>query len=397
MSQAPAGAMDRESGPVPWPGAEPVVVPRRHWRWWKFALWLLSAGLSLALITGASYLKDGEVLAVLFLLVPSYWLHIVLHESGHALAGMACGMRPIAFSIGAFRFERGLSGWRWRHGGAIAGVGGFAMLLPAGGRGHRRRDAALYTLGGPLTTLAVTVAAIAMVSSMEIPSASRAFFLAIAVIGVPGVVVNLMPLTVHGWQNDGRLLLDLMLGRPNALVAQRLRAAAALSLAGVRPRDWPADMVPFDIPDTGPLRANALLMHLGWADDAGDRALADRAAAALADGFWTTPAALRPHLALALAGHAIRSGDGGAARAWRPYCDGGLLHMGAGRAWLDAALAVDAGEFEAACVGVAFARLEVARMHDIAGARILAEHLDALDVRIQRARSSSVQPALPTT
>lgn len=37
----------------------------------------------------------------------SLWPHILLHEAGHALAGMAGGMRPIAFGLGRWRWERG--------------------------------------------------------------------------------------------------------------------------------------------------------------------------------------------------------------------------------------------------------------------------------------------------
>src|SRR5215469_4088314 len=37
---------------------------------------------------------------------------VVVHESGHLLAGRAMGWQPVAFGFGPFEFERKPDGWR---------------------------------------------------------------------------------------------------------------------------------------------------------------------------------------------------------------------------------------------------------------------------------------------
>lgn len=58
----------------------------------------------------------------------------MLHEAGHAVAGVTRGIQAIAFGVGPRRVERGPTGrwrwrWRWRYGG---GIGGFAALVVRG-------------------------------------------------------------------------------------------------------------------------------------------------------------------------------------------------------------------------------------------------------------------------
>ena len=155
----------------------------------------------------------------------------------------------MAFGIGPFRLERTLSGWHWRHGGAIQGIGGFAMLLPSPTRGQSRIDSAWYILGGPLANLLLAALAIVMLRDGETASLARVFWFALALTGALFTALNLLPLTVGGWRNDGRCLLDLALGRADALLGQRLQALSALTRSGVRPRDWPPALVPAQLPE----------------------------------------------------------------------------------------------------------------------------------------------------
>ncbi len=384
-SPEPAAAMDRTQGPVPWPSAQPPSeTPSRPALWQSVVPWGVMAVLLLSLFNAPLPFDRSETVAVCVLLLPIGWLQTVLHEGGHALTGLMSGMRPLAFGIGPFRVERTLSGWRWRHGGAISGVGGFALLVPSVERGHQRRDAAWYMLGGPLANLLVAGVALLLLRQMHEPSMTRAVLATLVLSGVLCGVLNLLPFTIQGWRSDGRNLLDLLMGHSDAILMRQLQMSGALSRSGVRPRDWPPGLAPAQIPEQGWLRPSALMVRMAWAEDTGDVPLQDDTAQALAECFWSSHPAMRPMVALALSGHAIRSGDGAVARAWRPLCDGSVIHLGGALRWLDASLALDAGDTGEALAHLTFARMEVARMHDIATAQRLVEHLDELQQRIDQ-------------
>jgi len=93
--------------------------------------------------------------------------------------------------------------------------------------------------------------------------------------------------------------------------------------------------------------------------------------------------ALRPHVAVALAGHAARSlREPELLAAWRPLCEGGITDLSLLRAWLDAELAAGSGDAEAGCAAVAAARDRLDHAPDPVTALLLREYLDELDAQI---------------
>src|SRR5690606_431419 len=196
----------------------------------------------------------------------------VLHEAGHALCGIARGMRPIAFGIGPLRWDRGASGWRFRRATGVAGISGFAALYPVGDHGLSRADQALFLLGGPLANLFTAALAFsllpladgsAVLSGILLGGGSSALLLGL---------VNLVPFHSQGWRSDGRGLLDLLRRSPDATLQQRLNQLMALNMAGVRPRDWPETLLPEPVatPTSPILTVNGEILRLSWAMDRGD-------------------------------------------------------------------------------------------------------------------------------
>lgn len=366
----------------------------RAWRRWTVVvLTFLGGGLfGVAAATFADRLLgvlSWPALAGLFAsLMLGVWLHVVLHEAGHALAGLAAGMRPVALGVGRWRFERSASGaWQRRRADAIAGVGGFAIMLPRDGRGRGRRAQAIYLLGGPLANLLTALAAGLLATRLSSPLAVAA----LSGIGVGALLVglvNLVPFRTHGWSSDGMSLWQLLRGAGDALLGQRLQAAAGLSLSGTRPRDWPPDLLPDEpaLDGASPLlAAQGRMLRLAHAVDRGDRDAAWADARALAAGARTVPAAFRAHVAVAMAGFAeATTEDTALLAAWRPWCEGGLLDLSPYRHWLDAELAARRGEADAAARALACARAARDRLQDRAGLILFDEALARVQRRLAR-------------
>ena len=310
------------------------------------------------------------------------WPHILIHEAGHVVAGLAGGQRAVAFGIGRWRFERGRDGWRAWRGAAIAGIGGFAALVPDRERGAGAAAQALYLLGGPLSNLVVAALAWLVATRVAVHPLAVGAWLGVAAGGLLVGALNLVPFRTQGWRSDGMGLLDLARRTPDAALLQRAQSAMALSLVGVRPRDWPDTLLPADtaLADADDAVATTIRqLRLARSMDRDDRDDARAAAQALATGACRLPKALRAHVAVSMAGYAARcSDDDRLLDAWRPLCDGGVLDFSPFLHWIDAERAVRRRDSAAAERELGLARAGLGRVQDPASAEILAEQLDRL-------------------
>lgn len=388
MHTAQTDGFDRFLPPRPAGGAAPGTRRAQRKPWW-LVLCMLAGG-----VAGFAGVSAGKWLAqapfdlpamsapwALAWLVLMLWPNIVLHEAGHALAGMARGLRPFAFGIGPLRWERGQSGWRFRRGGGVGGIAGFAALLPHGGRGQSRGDQALYLAGGPLANLATAGACGALLLALRDAPHAGALLVGTGIGALLLGLTNLLPFHSQGWRSDGQGLLDLARGRPDARLALQAQQLLALGMAGVRPRDWPDALVPPDDPGAAsPVVAmNNDLLRLAWAMDRGDDAGSAQVAARLTARYPALPPAIRPHVAVSLAWHAARHlRDAGVLAAWRPLCEGGVLDLSLLRAWLDAELAALSGDPAGRRDAVARARAALGHALDPATVLQVRERLDAL-------------------
>ncbi|MCR6664177.1 MAG: M50 family metallopeptidase [Luteimonas sp.] len=375
------------------PPAPPPVPASTRKAWLKFALTLPLFAIGGAIIGGGAarlglrvehLLPDVAWWWALGFAVLATWPHIVLHEAGHALAGLARGMRPVAFGIGSLRWDRGESGWRFRRSAGVAGISGFAALLPVGERGLSRTDQSLYLLGGPLANLLTAAVAFALLPLADGTPVLAAFLLGSAASALLLGVANLVPFHSQGWRSDGRGLLDLARRTPDAALQRQLNQLLALNMAGVRPRDWPAELVPQPVDGSASpmLAVNGDILRLSWAMDLGDATAAAEAARHATRRFHTLPEAFRPHLAITLAGHVARHlRDRELLAAWRPLCEGGITDLSLMRAWLDAELAALAGDPAALAATLASARSLLDRAPDPVTALLLREYLDDLGQR----------------
>lgn len=324
---------------------------------------------------------EGRWMVMLSACALALWPHIVVHEAGHALAGLSRGMQPIAFGVGPIRCERGGDRWRWRYGGGLRGISGFAALLPTGTRGLGRADQLWFLAGGPLANLLTAVLCFALLPLLQ--GAAAAALLGIALSALFIGLLNLVPFHSQGWRSDGMGLFDLLRRSPHAAVQQQVNQLMALTMSGVRPREWPAALLPdaggaHDTPILAIVADSLLLSHL---QDRRDATAAGAVARRLAARYWEAPDALRPAVAVGLAGHAaLLERDAALLAAWRPLCEGGLMDLGPFRHWLDAELAVLKGRPDEARTPLQALHASIPRAPDPVSTLLLSEYL----VRLRR-------------
>jgi hypothetical protein len=370
--------------PVP-PKPAPVPAWRRPATYLQFAMGGLFGGLGMLAVLAALERPSGaEALLMLLALFPAVWLHLIVHEAGHALAGWAGGQHVAAVGLGPWRFERGSDGWRFSKGSDVQGIGGFALVLPTR-ETVTVAERSAYLLGGPLANLFAAVALAAAVPAFGLEGRVAAALNVFAVVGALIGAVNLVPFLSGGWSSDGRQLLALWCRWPESRVVESMSRWTALAMLGVRPRDWP-EAPPADedgLPQA--LRDALQRMRLVIALDRNEPGTpgATAAARAIAEGFWTGPDGVRQINAALLAAWELKRGaPPEAVEAWLSESEGGLLDQTATRAWLRAALALARGDRPGAAMRLAEARAALPRVIDPASRAMLVEELDALAARV---------------
>lgn len=274
---------------------------------------------------------------MLLMVVLAIWVQTLIHEVGHVVAGYLVGKRLIAGGMGPLRLVRMAEGWRLQWVGSVQGIGGFAAMYTPHDQIEKRRHNAVFILGGPAANL--IAAGLSLMALLVIsPEATllRQLLDWLLIIGLVFALVNLMPFKVGGWSTDGRTLLNLL--REDATLPTQLKLSQllALGMAGVRPRDWPADLIPASPTESTPeeLRMASHLFRMELALDTGDRALSEQCAAELAANLWDSPDGQRQGIAVLMALHAAWFlEDRDLLEAWLTHIQGGLVRQ-------DCALAV---------------------------------------------------------
>lgn len=134
-------------------------------------------------------------------LVVSMYLHIVLHEGGHLIMGLASGYRFVSFRIGSFVWIRqGETIVRKKF--SMPGTAGQCLLDPPDLDEKDEMPCLLYNLGGGLSNLFFAGLAILAVGIAENSIVKMVLF-SFAAVGVYLAVMNLVPLKIGGIANDG--------------------------------------------------------------------------------------------------------------------------------------------------------------------------------------------------
>ena len=345
------------------PAASSKAKSRKFGLLGNIALWSLV--MVLLRLYAPDWYRDvvrGNMLVFMALLLVCAWVHVIIHELGHALVGKLVGME--VFSIGVFRWRWDHDGetWRRRYGEAVAGISGYVLLAPRPGTPLSRSRIALYALGGPAANLLLAVPVLAIWLVGDVTGVAKLALGAWVFVGLAFGLVNLLPFRSGGFRTDGGKLLDLLRDPQGVFIGFMALQVIRASRSGTRARDWDegllapwADYRELQTDDRVAAAGNCLLRAL----DQNDPAVADDCARCLLEHFSTASGATRSGIALLMAMHAVPRGHPlEAIRAWRAEIGPHLIDLGAYRAWLDAEIALREGRSDEAR-----SQLEIGRAH----------------------------------
>jgi hypothetical protein len=211
----------------------------------------------------------GDLCLYLLMTEALLFLNILIHECGHALAGGLVGYWFYQCKVGPLLFTRARYGFRLTLMRGDLGRG-YVIAFPVDGR-RALQSRAIFIAGGPLASLALFgvtlwLGALVWPAACAGQASAMCYFqglFAWAIIHAPhpvnwlvcllawnlliaaiALVGSLYPhKTRRGLESDGLKLLRLARGGPQRERDLLLPALLGMTRRGVRPRDWPADLM----------------------------------------------------------------------------------------------------------------------------------------------------------
>jgi len=170
------------------------------------------------------------------------FLTTIFHELGHALTGLALGMKLQGFHAGPLQARN--NGSRWQFKFTPAAFAGSVTLVPRAARPSRWSDIGAIA-AGPLTSLLVAAIAFQLAIAAKGRSYEHAFgFLAIlATLGFLAFFVNLLPLRPEGLYSDGANIYQRLKGGPWADFRVAIAAVLSTTVTPLRPRDFDIERI----------------------------------------------------------------------------------------------------------------------------------------------------------
>ena len=217
----------------------------------SFAEWQLPEGI------GSSE-KAYRICVMLVFLYLSFFIHIVLHETGHLIFGLMSGYQFSSFRIGTHMLmkENGKLGHRKIK---IAGTGGQCLMIPPE-MVDGKFPVVLYNLGGSIVNLVVAALMIPVFVAIDKSSVfALLFFLFIAMGAITGLS-NGIPMRTKTVDNDGYNAISLGKSR-EAMRAFWIQMKANEQLTkGIRTKDMPEEW--FEVPSDDAMK-NPMVATIG--------------------------------------------------------------------------------------------------------------------------------------
>lgn len=208
----------------------------------------------------------------------------------------------------------------------MALMGGLAATIPTAVGTSLRRQMLVLVAGGPLASLLLTILAVALTSISDPRFAAYSLFVAATSFGI--FLVTLIPVRAGGFMSDGMQIIDVLRGGSAVLERSALMRIFALSLDGVRPRDWDPSAIE-DLTKIGaddPLRrTGAALCLLYRAMDSRDVTDIERYGRMVEEGLANHPSGFKQSLHVELALCGWLKGDAEAVRRHLGESRGGVV------------------------------------------------------------------------
>lgn len=186
-------------------------------------------------------LKEADrILTAWDLLALPFLVLVVLatHEIGHLVGGLSQGMRFLLLIVGTFGWHASTSGTRFQWNTNPGLMGGLAATVATEVGPALRRQLLAMIAAGPITSLLLTVVAVALASVSAPRVAAYCVFIAATSFGI--FLVTLLPVRTGGFMSDGMQIMDVLRGGRAVVERGALMQILAATLDGVRPRDWDA-------------------------------------------------------------------------------------------------------------------------------------------------------------
>ena len=181
----------------------------------------------------------------LVLIVAALLLTVFVHESGHALTGLALGMKIRMFIVGPFQWR--IRDGRWTFKFLLArflSAGGATAVVPTNPWQPRWREICM-TAAGPLANLVTgLIAAYAALVAKGQPYEQYWQILTIfSTLSLVTFVVNLIPFRPEAAYSDGARIYQLLGSGPWVDLHHAISIAASTTVTPLRPKDYDIDAI----------------------------------------------------------------------------------------------------------------------------------------------------------
>ena len=218
-------------------------------KFWEWALAvLLPAGAVVAFIwwphwAASRSLETPRVPVMIGIVVLALWIEIAFHEFGHYVAGSLCGFKLRRFHVRFFWWSVRNGKWTFEFSRKVS-VGGLVGMAPLNLQDFHRRTAIL-SAGGPLASLTMSVASLAVLYTTPIGAAPFWWCLlaTITTVSFLSFLANLTPQRTKHFYSDGAQLFQLLSHGPWGKVRLALGMAGVSVLGEIRPRDWDIGLI----------------------------------------------------------------------------------------------------------------------------------------------------------
>lgn len=229
---------------------------KSNWKQWIAIGFFMLMGACCGILM-AKYVELGEEngkslaeqlisLAVLFIgMYVAIFVHIVIHEAGHLVFGLATGYKFCSFRIGSFMWMKENGRIRLKR-LSLTGTGGQCLMAPPEYK-DGKFPVVLYNLGGSLFNVFAAVLFLLLFLPGKGQNLFSVLMLLAAVIGIVLALMNGIPLRMGVVDNDGYNALSLG-ENPKALHSFWIQLKSNEQMAkGVRLKDLPGEW--FQYPD----------------------------------------------------------------------------------------------------------------------------------------------------
>ena len=171
------------------------------------ALFGMSAGAAISESTIARNYPAVELAVLLLLALAAIYVHIIMHELGHLIAGLVSGYGFVSFRVGSLTLIKENGKYRLKR-YSLAGTGGQCLMSPPE-YNDGRFPYVLYNLGGIIMNLILLVVFALLYKTMHPTGIAEVFCLGMIIFGAANAIINGVPLQTTMITNDGHNALNL--------------------------------------------------------------------------------------------------------------------------------------------------------------------------------------------